>query len=83
MNEIMIWWVYLLECKGGSFYAGITNDVEARFRAHLEGKGAKYTRAYPPIKILAQKSFANRSEASVAEAQLKKLPKSQKIAFFD
>jgi predicted GIY-YIG superfamily endonuclease len=35
------------------------------------------------VKILAQKSFANRSEASVAEAQLKKLPKSQKLAFFD
>ena len=77
------WCLYLLECKGGSLYAGITNDLEARFQAHLEGKGAKYTRANPPVKILAQKSFANRSEASIAEAQLKKLPKSQKLAFFD
>lgn len=79
----MIWWLYLLECKGGSFYAGITNNLEARFQAHLEGRGAKYTRANPPIRILAKKSFANRSEASVAEALLKKLPKSQKLAFFD
>jgi putative endonuclease len=80
---MMSWCLYLLECKGGTFYAGITNDLAARFQAHLEGKGAKYTRANPPLKILAQKSFANRSEASVAEAQLKKLPKSQKLAFFD
>lgn len=79
----MLWCLYLLECKGGSFYAGITNDLEARFQAHLEGRGAKYTRANPPIKILAQKSYANRSEASVAEAKLKKMPKSQKLAFFD
>lgn len=79
----MDWWLYLLECKGGSFYAGITNDLEVRFQAHLEGKGAKYTRANPPIKILARKLFANRSEASVAEAKLKRLPKAQKLAFFD
>ena len=77
------WYLYILECKGGSFYAGITNDLEARFQAHLDGRGAKYTRANPPIKILAKKPFANRSQASVAEAQLKKLPKSQKLAFFD
>lgn len=77
------WYLYLLECKGGSFYAGITNDLEARFQAHQEGRGAKYTRANPPIKILAKKSFANRSEASIAEAQLKKRPKQQKLAFFD
>ena len=77
------WYLYLLEWKGGSFYAGITNDLEARFQAHLEGRGAKYTRANPPIRILAKKSFANRSEASIAEAQLKKRPKQQKLAFFD
>ena len=82
-SRLMLWWLYLLECKGGSFYAGITNDLEARFRAHLEGKGAKYTRANPPLRILAQKSFSNRSEASVAEAQLKRLPKGKKLAFFN
>lgn len=81
--ETKVWWLYLLECKGGSFYAGITNDLEARFEAHLVGKGAKYTRANPPIKILAQRAFANRSEASAAEAQLKSLPKLKKLAFFD
>jgi putative endonuclease len=80
---LTLWWLYLLECKGGSFYAGITNDLEARFKAHLEGKGAKYTRANPPLKILAQKSFPNRSEASVAEAQLKRLSKGKKLAFFN
>ena len=79
----MSWWVYLLECRDGSFSAGITNDVEARFKAHKEGRGAKYTKLHPPVKVLAQKAFANRSEASSAEAQLKKMPKSQKITFFD
>ena len=79
----MPWVLYLLECKGGSFYAGITNNLAARFQVHLQGRGAKYTRAYPPIRILAHKHYPDRSEASKAEAQLKALPKDKKIAFFE
>jgi putative endonuclease len=76
------WYVYLLECKNGAYYAGITNDIEARFLAHISGKGAKYTRANPPVKILASKVCMNKIEASQLEAQLKKLPRARKLAFF-
>ncbi|MBZ4200923.1 MAG: GIY-YIG nuclease family protein [Methylotenera sp.] len=76
------WVLYLLECKNGAYYAGITNDLEARYAAHLAGKGARYTRANPPIKILASKAYLNRSAASVAEAQLKKLPRDKKLVYF-
>jgi putative endonuclease len=78
----MTWILYLLECKNGAFYAGITNDLEARFAAHQAGKGARYTRANQPLKILASKLYADRSGASVAEAQVKKLAKGKKLAFF-
>jgi putative endonuclease len=78
----MSWFLYLLECRGGSFYAGITNNLEARFQAHVDGRGAKYTRANPPVKILALKTYADRSEASKFEAQLKALPRDKKLAFF-
>jgi putative endonuclease len=77
------WVLYLLECNNGAYYAGITNDLEARFSAHLSGKGARYTRANPPIKIIASKFYADRSSASVAEAALKNLPRSRKLAFFN
>jgi putative endonuclease len=77
------WFLYLLECNNGAYYAGITNDLEARFVAHLSGKGARYTRANPPVKIIASKLYADRSSASVAEAQLKNLPRSKKLAFFN
>jgi putative endonuclease len=75
------WVLYLLECNNGAYYAGITNDLEARFAAHLAGKGARYTRANPPVKIIASKFYADRSSASVAEAALKNLPRSKKLAF--
>lgn len=77
------WVLYLLECKNGAFYAGITNNLEQRYAAHLSGKGARYTRANPPVKILASKLYADRSAASVAEAQLKQLPRHKKLNFFN
>jgi putative endonuclease len=77
------WFLYLLECKNSHYYAGITNDLQARFAAHSSGKGARYTRANPPVRIMASKNYADRSSASVAEAKLKKLPRSKKLAFFD
>jgi putative endonuclease len=76
------WVLYLLECKNGAFYAGITNNLQQRFAAHLAGKGARYTRANPPLKILATKPYADRSAASIAEAQLKLLPRHKKLQFF-
>ena len=78
----MNWVLYLLECKNGAFYAGITNNLEQRYAAHASGKGARYTRANPPVKILASKLYADRSTASVAEAQLKQLPRHKKLNFF-
>ena len=79
----MSWVLYLLVCKNGQYYAGITNDLEARFAVHLAGKGARYTRANPPVKVIASKPYPDRSSASIAEAQLKNLPRSKKLGFFN
>ena len=76
------WFVYLLECADGSYYAGITTDVEARFEAHQSGKGARYTRANPPVRIVAQAAYPDRSAAAKAEWQLKQLPRDAKPGFF-
>jgi putative endonuclease len=77
----MSWCLYLLECSDGSYYAGITNDLESRIRAHNNGTGAKYTRGRTPVQLLASKNYDNRSEASKAENAIKRLPKSLKLGF--
>jgi putative endonuclease len=83
VDELKVsWYLYLLECKNGSYYGGITNNLAARYAAHSTGRGAKYTRANPPFRILACKAYPDRSSASKAEAILKKLPKTKKIDFF-
>lgn len=72
------WWLYLIECANGAVYTGITTDVAARYRAHGSGKGAKYTRANPPVRLLAQREFVNRSLAAKAECAIKRLPPAEK-----
>jgi len=78
----LTWLVYLLECSDGSYYAGITNRLEHRLAAHNSGDGARYTRARRPVTLLATQDHPDRSEASKAEARLKKLPRSEKLGFF-
>ena len=46
------WWVYMLRCRDGSLYTGVTTDVERRFAQHRAGTGAKYTRSHPPEAIV-------------------------------
>jgi len=78
----LTWFVYLLECSDGSYYAGITNRLEHRINAHNLGQGARYTRSRGPVKLLATQEHPDRSAASKAEVQLKRLARSQKLAFF-
>ena len=75
------WVLYLLECRGERLYAGITNDLASRFAAHCAGKGARFTRAFPPLRIVAAARLPSRSLALKAEHALKRRPRAQKLGF--
>lgn len=75
------WHVYLLLCRNGSYYAGITNDLAGRYAAHVAGRGARYTRAFPPVELLGSRCFPDRASASRAEWALKQLPRARKLAW--
>ncbi|QRN54795.1 GIY-YIG nuclease family protein [Dyella caseinilytica] len=75
------WYLYLIECRDGSLYAGITNNLTARYQAHVEGRGARYTRSHPPARLIGARPYADRSTASRAEWEIKQLPKHKKIGY--
>jgi putative endonuclease len=75
------WFVYLIECLDGSIYTGIATDVAARYATHASGKGARYTRAHPPAKLLACVEYPDRSSASKAEYRIKQLKPAAKRRF--
>ena len=73
------WFVYLLRCNDGTFYTGITTDVERRVREHNEGaKGARYTRARRPVELVYQECCESRSQAARREYTVRKLPHATK-----
>lgn len=72
------WFVYLIECRDGSIYTGIAVDVAARYQAHQNGTGAKYTRAHPPQRLLTTIEYPDRSSASRAEYAIKQLSAQEK-----
>lgn len=74
----MAWFLYMIECKGGSIYTGIAVDVTARYAAHAKGKGARYTRSFPPRRLLATFEYPDRSSASKAEYHVKQLSAPEK-----
>ena len=68
----------MLECAGGFIYTGIAIDPEARFRQHLAGKGAQFTRMRKPIRIIGKEKYPDRGSALRAELKLKRLGKDAK-----
>ena len=73
------YFTYILLTEQNTLYCGYTDDVEKRFQAHLEGKGAKYTRSHKPIKIVYQKEFETKSDAMKEERRIKKLSRFEKL----
>ena len=69
---------YLARCSNGSLCSGYCKDLKSREEMHNSGKGAKYTRAHLPVKIIYSEEFDTVSEALKREAQVKKFPKSRK-----
>jgi len=73
-------YTYLLQCADGSYYAGWTNDLEARVRAHNAGQGARYTRGRRPVRLVYWEFQPTRSAAQRREAALRRLGRGQKAA---
>lgn len=72
------YFVYILLTERNTLYCGYTDDPQKRFQKHVEGKGAKYTHANKPIKIVYTKEFKTKQEAMQEERRIKALSKKEK-----
>ena len=77
----MLYHLYILRCSDSTLYTGITTDLARRLSEHNhDRKGAKYTRARRPVALVYSQRYKDRSKASVAEARIKNLTRSEKLA---
>ena len=79
MGAAADWIVYVVECRDGSLYTGVTTDLDRRITEHNDGRGARYTRGRGPVSVRAATGPLSRSEALRVEAAVKRLPKACKV----
>ena len=72
------WLVYLMRCRDGSLYTGITNDLPKRLKTHAAGKASRYTRSRLPVTLVYTEPQPSQSAALKREAVIKKLTRPQK-----
>lgn len=73
------WFLYLLECRDGTLYTGVTTDLARRFRQHQQGKASRYTRSRLPVVLVYQEPCRDRSTALRRELAVKKLDRVAKL----
>ena len=71
--------VYMLLCADDTLYTGWTTSLEGRLEAHNRGRGAKYTRARRPVRLVYWEPQPDRRAALRREAALKRLSRAQKL----
>lgn len=75
-------YTYILECADGSLYTGWTNDLEKRINDHNTGRGAKYTKARRPVKLVHFETFGTKEEAMKREYAIKQMSRTKKMSLF-
>ena len=74
------WWVYLLRCRDGTLYAGITTDPTRRLTQHNAGTASKYTRSRRPVVMVYRERSKTHGDALRRELAIKKLSRAAKDA---
>ena len=75
--------VYLVRCSDGSYYAGYTDNLEARLAAHQRGEISGYTASRRPVKLVFTEQFPSRQEAFERERQIKGWSRAKKEALIE
>jgi putative endonuclease len=73
------WFLYIVQCRDGSLYTGITTDIPRRLKEHNAKKGAFYTQNKTPVKLVYQETMANQSKARKREAEIKNFTRQEKL----
>jgi len=76
----MAFYTYLLRCADGSYYAGHTDNLEARLYAHQNGVLKGYTSYRRPVELVWCEMFETRYEALANERMVKGWRRSKKDA---
>jgi len=70
--------VYLVECKDGTYYTGITWNLQKRIKEHNLGLKTSLQKSRLPVKLVYWEVFPNRIDAARREKEIKGWRRSKK-----
>lgn len=82
-QEIATCYVYILRCADDSFYVGSAQNLDARVKAHNDGRGAAHAFKHRPVRLVYSEMFRSESEALARERQLKHWTSAKKQALIE
>lgn len=77
------WYVYILECKDGLYYTGVTWDIEKRMEQHVTGKGSEFTKRHGFKRLCITEEYKSITEAREREHQLKDFSRAKKESLWE
>jgi len=77
-----VWSVYLIRTRLNTLYAGVTTDVERRFKEHASNskKGARYLRGKGPLVLMWHQAIGDKKEAMSLEYKIKQIDRKKKLS---
>ena len=75
-----MWYTYIIRCKDGTLYTGVTTDLSRRIKEHNNKKGGRYTRTRLPVKLVYKEKHPTQSAALKREFELKGWTKERKLS---
>ena len=75
-----MWYLYILRCKDGNLYTGVTTDIPHRIARHNAKKASKYTRVRTPVTLAYKEVHRTKSKALKREIEIKDLTRKSKLA---
>ncbi|MDD5557354.1 MAG: GIY-YIG nuclease family protein [bacterium] len=78
MPSSTCWYLYIIRCRDGTWYSGITNNLDQRIRDHNRGRGCRYTKYRWPVRLVYSESFPDRSSALRREARIQRWSRRRK-----
>lgn len=84
MKIIHHYYVYIVQCSDGSYYTGITNDLERRLYVHNSGMDRScYTFKRRPVELMYHEIFTDVNNAIKWEKQLKGWSRKKKASLIN
>ena len=76
-------WMYILECRDGTFYVGSTTDLDRRLSQHQQGEGAAYTRRRRPVRLVYSVECPDVRSAYALEKQVQGWGRRKRVALIE